>query len=382
MKTISVNLSTRMQEIYRSARVRSLFNVTPEQSETFIASVQIPVDEEGWQIGLIVGPSGSGKSTIGRAAFGPSCFRHSSSFRWSKDRPIIDEIAPSAGFNDVAASLSAVGLGSCPSWLRPFHVLSTGERFCATLARVLLEGGSRVVIDEFTSVVDRQVARIGAMAFSKAWRRTKGRQIILLSCHRDIVPWVQPDWILDTEDFSFSRGCLWRRPEIEFSIHNCKWSLYDSTFARHHYLDLPHMIAATNYCAVVDGKPVSHVAVATTTGLKTARMCRLVVAPEWQGAGIGLRFMSAVAGLWLSGLNRYSKTMTTVFHTSHPGLVAALLRRPDWIYMGGRMGESGLASWLTMAASRIRNGNLSGHSRYGGHMRAVQAFRYVGGSDT
>lgn len=378
MKTVAIDLSSRLPETYRAARVRSLFNVTPDQAATFRASVQIPVDEPDWQIGLIVGPSGSGKSTIGRAAFGPRCFRRSAAFSWAKDRPIIDEIATDSGFNEVAAALSAVGLGSCPSWLRPFHVLSTGERFRATLARVLLEGGRRVVLDEFTSVVDRQVARIGAMAFSKAWRRTPGRQILLLSCRRDIVPWVQPDWILDTGDFSFSRGCLRRRPEIEFSIHNCRWSLYDSAFARHHYLDLPHMIAATNYCAVVEGKPVAHVAVATTTGLKTARMCRLVVSPEWQGAGIGLRFMSAVAGLWLAGRNRYSIPMTTVFHTSHPGLVAALLRRPDWIYMGGRMGENGLSSWLSMAASRRRHGCFRGHSRYGGHMRAVQAFRYVG----
>ena len=378
MKTISIDISSQMPETYRSARVRSLFNVTPDQASTFRASVQIPVDEPGWQIGLIVGPSGSGKSTIGRAAFGDRCFRKSSTFKWSKDRPIIDDIAGDSDFNSVTAALSAVGLGSCPSWLRPFHVLSTGEKFRATLARTLLEGGSRVVMDEFTSVVDRQVAKVGAMAFSKAWRRTPGRQILILSCHRDIVPWVQPDWILDTEDFSFSRGCLQRRPPIEFTIHTCRWSLYDSAFARHHYLDLPHMIAATNYCAVVDGKPVAHVAVATSCGLKSARMCRLVVAPEWQGAGIGLRFMSAVADFWLSGLNRYSIPMTTVFHTSHPGLVSALLRRQDWIYMGGRMGENGLASWLSMSASRQRQGNQRGHSRYGGHMRAVQAFRYVG----
>ena len=45
MKTISINLSTRTPETYRAARVRSLFNVTPEQASTFKASVQHPVGE-------------------------------------------------------------------------------------------------------------------------------------------------------------------------------------------------------------------------------------------------------------------------------------------------------------------------------------------------
>lgn len=228
-------------------------------------------------------------------------------------------------------------------------------------------------MDEFTSVVDRQIARIGASAFSRAWRRRPTGQVILLSCHRDIVDWVEPDWLLDTEDFSFRRGSLWRRPKIEIAVLETNWSPWPC-FEPHHYLKLPQMIGATNYVALHQGEPVAHVAVATTTGLKSARMCRLVVMPEWQGAGVGLRFMEHIAERWLQGQNRYSKPMTTIFHTSHPGLSAALRRRPCWLYTSGRvLGESGLSSYLTMARS---HGVAS--SRYGGHMRAVQGFRYVG----
>lgn len=136
------------------------------------------------------------------------------------------------------------------------------------------------------------------------------------------------------------------------------------------------MIAATNYVALHQGEPVAHVAVATCTGLTTARMCRLVVMPEWQGAGVGLRFMSWVARQWLEGRNRYGKRMTTVFHTSHPGLAAALRRHPQWFYLGGRLlGEDGFKSYATLSRSRGR----PARSRYGGHMRAVQGFRYIGG---
>jgi hypothetical protein len=98
----------------------------------------------------------------------------------------------------VTGALAAVGLGDVPAWLRPFHVLSNGEQFRAGLARLVVDAPERAVIDEFTSVVDRQIAKVGAAAFAKAWRRNKGKQIILLSCHYDVLPWLQPDWVYDT----------------------------------------------------------------------------------------------------------------------------------------------------------------------------------------
>lgn len=370
MTRILVEQSCPVSNSYRAARVRSMFNATAEAGSTFRAEAELPLDEPGWQVGLIVGPSGSGKSSIGRRCWTGREYVHR--WRWGR-RPIIDEIAPGAPFDDVAAALSAVGLGTVPSWLRPHGVLSTGERFRADLARALLSGRRRLVIDEFTSVVDRQIARIGACAFTRAWRRVPGRQVILLSCHRDIIEWACPDWVLDTEEMVLQRGSLWRRPPIHLRIFQTNWRPWP-LFEPHHYLKLPHMIAATNYVALVNEEPVAHVAVATSTGLKSARMCRLVVMPEWQGVGVGLRFIEWVAGQWLAGRNRYRLPMTTIFHTSHPGLAAALRRRPGWLYNGGRvLGESGLGSWQTMGKSHGAFG-----SRYGGHLRAVQGFRYVG----
>ena len=91
-----------------------------------------------------------------------------------------------------------MGLGDVPAWLRPFKVLSNGEQFRAGLARLICEAPDKAIIDEFTSVVDRQIAKIGASAFAKAFRKNKGKQIILLSCHYDIIEWLQPDWVYDT----------------------------------------------------------------------------------------------------------------------------------------------------------------------------------------
>jgi len=370
MTRIEIEQRCPVSDTYRAARVRSLFNVSEDAGAVFRTACELPLDDDGWQVGLIVGPSGSGKSSIGRRCWGGAAYLQG--FEWGGG-PIIDEIAPGASFDAVAGALSAVGLGSVPSWLRPHGVLSTGERFRADLARALLCGRDRLVIDEFTSVVDRQIARIGAAAFSKAWRREPGRQVVLLSCHRDIVEWVCPDWILDTENMSLRPGRLRCRPPIRIDVFQTAWRPW-ALFEAHHYLKLPLMIGATNYVALNRGEPVAHVAVATTTGLKSARMCRLVVMPEWQGVGVGVRFIEWVAEEWMAGRNRYGRPMTTIFHTSHPGLAAALRRRPGWLYIGGRvLGENGEASWRTMAKSRGVTG-----SGYGGHMRAVQGFRYVG----
>jgi ABC-type glutathione transport system ATPase component len=192
---IEVRNKTKNFDSYRSARVKSLFNA--ERGDTFSLDVDVPVDTDDWQIGVIVGPSGSGKTSIGRELFGGGKIEDLYS-GWSKDKPIVDDIAPEGDFNAVTGLLAGVGLGDVPSWLRPFHALSNGQQFRAGLARVLSDGEEDTIIDEFTSVVDRQIAKIGALAFAKAFRRTKGRRVVLLSCHYDILEWVQPDWVLDT----------------------------------------------------------------------------------------------------------------------------------------------------------------------------------------
>jgi ABC-type thiamine transport system ATPase subunit len=354
---------------YRAARVKSLFNV--ESGANFDLDVDLPIDDADWRIGVIVGPSGSGKTSLG-AALGKTY-----SPRWPADKPIVDAISPGGDFDAVTAALSAVGLGSVPAWLRPYPVLSNGERFRAMLARLVCDAPPFAVVDEFSSVVDRQIAQIGAGAFAKAWRRTGG-QVVLLSCHHDILDWINPDWVFDTASGIYERGRLRRRPRLEMSIHQTNWR-YWHLFEPHHYLKLPHMIAATNYVAVIDGEPVAHVAVSTRQGMVEARACRLVVMPEWQGAGVGMRFLDAVCEMWLRGQNRYGLPLRTLFHTSHPGLAAALRRDRRWTQVSARLhGESKRRSLASIAASRARKRSNYAAAGYGGHFRAVQGFRYLG----
>jgi ABC-type oligopeptide transport system ATPase subunit len=52
---------------YRAARVKSLFNA--ESGANFSLDAELPIEEDDWRIGVIVGPSGSGKSSLGRLVF-------------------------------------------------------------------------------------------------------------------------------------------------------------------------------------------------------------------------------------------------------------------------------------------------------------------------
>lgn len=359
---ISVTNSCADFQSYRAERVKSLFNV--DDGSRFEVAVDLPIEQDGWAIGLVVGPSGSGKTSIGKAIFAaPGAMACP---EWPADRPIIDCIAPAGRFDDATAALSAVGLGSVPAWLRPYPVLSNGERFRADLARIVCDRPAEVVVDEFTSVVDRQIARIGALAFGKAWRRTSGKAV-LLSCHYDIIDWLAPDWILDTATGAFTGRYLQRRPPIELEIRQTDWRWWPY-FEPHHYLKLPRMIAADCYVAFVQGEPVAHLAVSTRPGLVEARACRLVVMPEWQGAGVGMRFLNVVCAAWRRGDNRYRKPMPTLFHTSHPGLAAALRRDPLWTQVSAPLHGGG-----------ARKSNRTTAGLYGGHFRAVQGFRYIEG---
>lgn len=358
---------------YRAARVKSLFNA--ESGCNFSLDADLDIEDGKWKIGVVVGPSGSGKTSIGTRLFGGGAVYEPSG--WAHDKPIVDCIAPGGDFDAVTGALAAVGLGSVPSWLRPYHVLSNGEKFRADLAKIVCEAPEKVIVDEFTSVVDRQIAKFGALAFQKAWRRTAG-QCVLLSCHYDILEWIEPDWVFDTSTGQFQRGSLWRRPRFELEILETD-KRYWPLFEPHYYLKLPSMIAATYYVGCVDGEPVCHLGVSPRLEIKAMRASRMVVMPEWQGAGIGIRFLNAVCDIHTSGHGKYgSRVKAVYFHTSHPGLCSGLRRDRKWRQVSAELfGGNKKASHASIKKTS-KWGNKAPSSGYGGHFRAVQGFKYIG----
>lgn len=103
----------------------------------------------------------------------------------------------SASVDEIEKMFYTVGFGSVPSWLKPFSALSNGEKMRVELANALLQNDF-VVFDEFTSVVDRNVAQVASYAISKAIKKTD-KQFIAVTCHKDVLSWLQPDWVFDTD---------------------------------------------------------------------------------------------------------------------------------------------------------------------------------------
>lgn len=158
----------------------------------------IAIEGVEWNVGLIVGSSGTGKSTIAKECFGDHYIK---GFEYTA-AAVIDDMPKAKSIKDVEKAFTSVGFASPPSWLKPYSVLSNGEKMRVDLARSILEERDIVVFDEFTSVVNREVAKTSSHAIAKAVRK-QGKRFVAVACHRDIIDWLEPDWIYDTDEKRF-----------------------------------------------------------------------------------------------------------------------------------------------------------------------------------
>ena len=155
----------------------------------------LPIEGDDWQIGIIVGRSGSGKSSIAKRLF-PNAYI--TGFHYA-NKCILDDFPEGLETGEITKMLCSVGFASPPDWLKAYSCLSQGEKMRVDVARALCLPQNLVVFDEFTSVVDREVAKIGSYAVSKAVRRQTGKQFIAVTCHYDVVDWLEPDWVFNTD---------------------------------------------------------------------------------------------------------------------------------------------------------------------------------------
>ena len=144
MQAVDIVIDHAVPRSFRVASLESVFDCPIKDKQRLEWHTEIPDLNDPWSIGLIVGPSGSGKTTIAKHVYGEPL-----QWEWPKDKALIDALAPKKEMTEVSAALGAVGLNTIPSWARPFHVLSNGEQFRATIARHFLEDErDPIVIDE------------------------------------------------------------------------------------------------------------------------------------------------------------------------------------------------------------------------------------------
>ena len=349
---------TPIERTPRVMQLEGIFDIPPAErtSETWNVDFELP---EKWNIGLIVGPSGCGKTSVSKALWPDNV---APEWKWPDARSIVDGFPRRMSIKEITGLLSSIGFSSPPSWLRPFRVLSTGEQFRASIARTLAEMKGLAVVDEFTSVVDRTVAKIASAAVAKAVRR-RNQRLIAVSCHHDIAEWLEPDWIYEPHLNRFTRGEL-RRPRIVleiFRVHHSAWRL----FRKHHYLSADLNTSAICFVAKWGDDPVafsSWLQFVTGGGLAIKREHRTVTLPDFQGVSIGNALSTFCASLWLAIGFRAIST------TSHPSMIRSRLASKLWKCK--RYGSSSSSTWRKSAGFRAATGTAWN--------RWTAGFEYIG----
>ena len=281
-----------------------------------------------WNIIVVFGGSGSGKTSILKniGEIKKPNFKSGialiSNFDWLDPK-------------DATHLLTSVGLSSVPTWLRPFETLSNGEQYRATIAYLIskAEDNEIILIDEFTSVVNRDVAKSMSFAIQKYIRRNN-KKVIFASCHYDIFEWLMPDYVLSPEKGgTLERGEWLRqgRPNIELSVYRCKPKVWD-LFKKHHYLTEEVNEAYIFLLFELNNKPIAinvmGIQVGKTDCFKSYRESRIVVLPDYQGMGIGSKISEFCASISkFSKSNYYTKT-------SNPALGEFRNKSKYWIGTG------------------------------------------------
>jgi len=276
---------------------------------------------------VITGASGSGKSTFS------NYFGTEQVIDWDNSKSVISnftDVSP----DEAVERLVSVGLNSIPTWTKPRNVLSVGEGFRADLARKIK---SNAVIDEFTSTVDRDVALSTSRSISKYIKMKGLKKVVIVSCHKDFIDILEPDYVVDLDDEAIydTRGA--HRSKFEIQIFQTKskreiWKL----FREHHYLSHDLNIAANIYTAYWKDRLVAMCAILPQPGVADGqawRIHRIVVLPDFQGLGVGTRFMNMLGDLY----NHHGKIL--YIRTSHTKLIHYLMRNEKW-YGDGKLKKS------------------------------------------
>ena len=320
---MKINLTHKINNDKYTEYIYEAFDIQNKEESNVIVEANLEHLPKEWNIGVVYGGSGTGKTTILKNYFkkemDKSYFDNSksliSNFDWLEPE-------------EATFLLSAMGLSSVPTWLRPFNTLSNGEQYRANLAYIVgsAKENEVILIDEYTSVVDRDVAKAMSNALQKYIRRSN-KKIVLASCHFDIMEWLQPDWIYSPSKGRLEIAPSLRRPKIELQIVRCRYEAWN-LFKQHHYLTDELNKAAINYLILWNDAPIGFVGVLPFPGVgdeKTRRISRIVVLPDFQGLGLGKKILNYISSLYAA------EKSTMYIRTMSPALGLALANDNNWI---------------------------------------------------
>lgn len=318
MQNYIVRLESPIATSFKCVKAAQSLDIDVNKKSVHELKIECDIDND-FSVGLILGASGSGKTTLAKKIYGDDVFEN----HLISEKTIIDQLPDEMSYDECANLLSGIGLTSVPCWIRPAYTLSNGQKARAEAAIAMTKNKDITVIDEWTSVVDRTVAKVMSHCVQKHARKTN-KKIVLLSCHYDVIEWLNPDWIIDCNQQKFidrrllSQNDRKRKEQLSFDIREVDRSTWKS-FSKYHYLSdiLPGGIIKT--FGIFCGKNqigfqcfANYVPRKTKTEKLIMHSNRTVIHPDYAGLGLGILLINETSEMMhLQGYKVMAKFSST-----------------------------------------------------------------------
>ena len=185
--TINISYETAPAKLTkRTKEVSEAFGLGADHARQFTLYDNVNFQIRPKDIVLITGDSGSGKSALLRAIKEDLSkeAQDIKDLKIDKNKPIVETIGKNT--TEAIQALSQAGLNDAFIFLRPYSQLSDGQKQRYTTALLLASDKPFWIIDEFTSILDQDTAKILAFNLQKQARR-QGKTIIAATTRRGLI---------------------------------------------------------------------------------------------------------------------------------------------------------------------------------------------------
>jgi len=357
-KTIDITLKSKVNTDFRCQVAANSLDIDVKKKSIHhlkIENINIP---DQWNIGLVYGNSGSGKTTSIIQLFGEDVF----DVNIDPELPILNQLPSDLTYDECASLLNGMGLNSVPCWIRPFKTLSNGQQARAEAVMLMTQNKEMVFIDEWTSVVDRTVAKAMSLCLHKYAKRNNKR-VVILSCHQDIIEWLKPDWAIDcnvqkfmlpkSDDFFFKK-----REQLKFEVREIDSKSW-KYFSKYHYLseNLPggklHLYGLFHNNNQIGFQCFANYVPHKKNTIKIFHSNRTVVHPDYNGMGLGIKLIDVS-----SALLKQKENVRIMAKFSAIPIYKSMIKSPVWKFLGEK--------------------RTMGKIKHGGKMKRTSGFREKG----